>query len=225
MRSTSYRPSAHRALLSALILLLTLAWSSAAFAGAPTDFIKGKTARVSDILSKPDSKKRQKELDRELKKVVDFGELAARSLGPLWPTAAEGASKDEVAAVEKKRARFLDLLQQMLEVNYSKKLEGKRLDRDFKVEYASEKARGDRAIVKTKVLVEGKTKPIEYKLLKRDAEWIAYDIIIDDISLEETYRESYTAIIKKEGWDGLIKRMEAKVKEMRAEAKPAAKKK
>lgn len=219
MRPTSHRPS----LLAALLVLLSLGFSSVAFAGAPTDFIKGKTTRVSEILGKPDSKKRQKELDAELKKVVDFGELAARSLGPLWPTAAEGASKDEVAAVAKKRARFLELLQQMLEANYAKKLEGKRLDRDFKVEYTSEKAKGDRALVKTNVLVEGKTKPIEYKLLKRDAEWIAYDIIIDDISLEETYRESYTAIIKKEGWDGLIKRMESKVKELRAEAKTAKK--
>ena len=194
-----------RAKLFVLMMgLVMFGWSTTAMAGAPTDFVKKKTEVVSKIMSKPDSRKRAKQLDAELKKVVDFRELANRSLGEHWTKATDAQKK-----------QFLDLLQEMLEANYSKKLSGKKLNKDFKVAYDAEKTRGKQAIVKTRILADGESKPVMYRLIQREKTWIAYDIVIDDISLEETYRESYTKIIKKYGFDGLLNRMKKKAAQLR----------
>lgn len=190
-------------LAGALFSVVALGFALPAFAGPPTDFVKGKTARVTKILSKPESKRRAKKLDKVLQATVDFRELAARSLKGYW----EERTPEE-------QQEFLDLLQRMLEANYAKKLSGKKIGKDYKIEYLEEKTRGELAIVKTRVSAGEEVKPVDYKLIKRGDEWICFDIVIDDISLEETYRESYTEIIKAEGWDSLIKRMKAKIEEL-----------
>ncbi len=190
-------------ILSSGFALLVGLSASTALAGPPTDFVKGKTKDVTSILAKKESKARAKKLDKILQQSVDFRELAARSLKGHWEKQTPEAQQE-----------FLDLLQRMLEANYSSKLSGKQLGADYSIEYLDEKTRGDLAIVKTKVMVKEDTKPIAYKLTKKDSGWIVFDIVIDDISLEETYRESYTAIIEAEGWDSLISRMKEKIKEL-----------
>lgn len=199
--------------ISSLSLAGLIALSSLpAFAGAPTDFVKTQTKEVTGILSKKPTARRAKKLDKILQRTVDFEELAARSLGKHWE-----------ARTEEEKTKFLGLLQQMLEANYASKLSGKKLGKDFKIEYTREKAREKNgetiAIVGTSVTIETKegkeVKPVVYKLIKKGDDWIAFDIVIDDISLVETYEESYVAIIEDEGWDELINKMEAKAKELR----------
>lgn len=198
----------HRVSKSLLNLGCTLALcfsAGTAFAGAPTDFVQGKTKEVTGILAQKESKARAKKLDKILQQSVDFRELAARSLKGHWEKQSPEAQQE-----------FLTLLQRMLEANYSSKLSGKQLGSDYSIDYLDEKTRGELAIVKTSVVVKEDKKPISYKLMKKEDGWIVFDIVIDDISLEETYRESYTAIIEEEGWDSLITRMKAKIKELEA---------
>jgi ABC-type transporter MlaC component len=45
-------------------------------------------------------------------------------------------------------------------------------------------------------------------MLPRDGRWWVYDIVVDDASQLQTYRRSFSKILDKEGWDGLIKRMQ-----------------
>ncbi len=187
-------------LSSTIVLLVGLAFSSSAFAQATT-YVKKKTKEVTQLLSKADSKGRAKKLDKLLRATIDFRELASRSLGEHWK-----------ARSEEEKTEFLNLLQRLLQSNYEEKLSGKKLGKDFKVEYLEEKTRGEKAIVKTKVIVDKESKPIMYKLLKKDKTWSIYDVVIDDISLEETYQEAYTEIIVEEGWKSLISRMKARIK-------------
>ncbi len=195
----------HRLVRLVLTSALMLGVSSTALAGPPTDFVKGQTKDVTKILSQKESKARAKKLDKILQKSVDFRELAARSLKGHWEKQTPEAQEE-----------FLTLLQRMLEANYTSKLSGKTLGKDYSVEYLDEKTRGDLAIVKTRVVLKEDNKPVSYKLTKKGDGWIVFDIVIDDISLEETYRESYTAIIEDEGWDSLITRMKAKIEELEA---------
>lgn len=176
-----------------------LAVATPAWAGAPTDFVKKNAQDVTKLLRQKESKKRQKEFSTKLNEVVDFRELAARALGEHWKK-----------RTPEEQQQFLDLLQQLLEANYRKKLEGKTMGEDYQIEYLDEKTRDNLAIVKTKVTWKDGAKPASYKLIKKDDGWVVYDIIIDDISLVETYRDAYTEIIEKEGWDSLIKRMKDK---------------
>lgn len=188
----------------ALMVMLALCWTSAtAWAIEPTEFVKEKTVKVSKILNQRETKKRAKKLESELKKTVDFAELAAQSLGEHWTTRTDAEKRE-----------FLDLLQQMLQANYQSKLEGKKVDKDYKVEYVEEKTRGEKAIVKTVVKVDGDATPVDYKLVKRGDTWIAFDVVIDDIGLVESYREEYTEIIEAEGWPALIDKMKARIKDI-----------
>ncbi len=174
-----------------------------AFAGEPTDFVQKKTGKVTKLLQRKDNKRRAEKLDEILQATVDFEELAARSLGEYWKERSEEEQQE-----------FLSLLQQMLRANYSKKLSGKKLGKDYEISYKDEKTRDTLAIVKTVVQTKEETKPVSYKLIKREEGWIVFDIVIDDISLEETYRESYTEIIRTDGWDALIQAMRDKIKEL-----------
>ena len=82
------------------------------------------------------------------------------------------------------------------------------------------------ALVKVDVVLKDGKKPLVYKLLQRGGSWVVFDIVIDDISLEETYSEDYTAIIVDEGWPALIQKMKDRVKELEAPpAKKSSKKK
>lgn len=206
-----HAPKFLTALFAALLIALA---GTTAWAGPPTDYVKKKTGTVTDTLEKPDSKKRQKNLHKILEETIDFRELASRALGEHWE-----------ARTPEEQQQFLDLLQELLQANYEGKLEGSSLGEDYEIKYLEEKTRGDKAIVKTMVVTKEEEKPVDYKLVEKEAGWTIFDVVIDDISLEETYRESYTEIIEKEGWDSLIKRMKDKAKELRQLAKKERKEK
>lgn len=189
-------------LLISIGLLLSL--STAALAGEPTDFIKKNAEDVSDLLKRKDTKERSEKFSKKLHSLVDFRELADRALGEHWD-----------ARNEEEQEQFLSLLQELLEANYKKKLEGQELGKDYELKYLEEKTRDNKAIVATKVVWSNGEESVEYKMLERDSGWIIYDIVIDDISLVETYRESYVEIIEKEGWDELISKMKTKAEQVR----------
>ncbi len=190
--------------LAASLLLISVE----AFAGAPTDSVKSTTEAVTKLLSGKATKKRSDDLRKLIDSAIDFRELAARSLGKHWE-----------ARTEAEKQEFLDLLQDLIRSNYETQLEGRVLGKDYKIEYVDEKTRDTRAIVKTMLEVRGEKKPIDYKLNQKEGAWSVFDVVIDDISLEETYRDSYVEIIEEEGWSSLIQRMKDKVTEVNAKAK------
>lgn len=202
-----------RILTSFLALLLTAAFAAPAWASAPTDYVKKRTENVTKILSQKDSKKRQTSLKKVLEETIDFRELASRALGDHW-----------AKRTPEEQQEFLDLLQELLQANYEGKLSGKSLGKDYQIKYEDERVRDDRAIVKTIVVAKEESKPVDYKLFKKGEEWSIYDVVIDDISLEETYRDSYVEIIEKEGWPSLIQRMKDKAAEIRTSEDTTTKK-
>ena len=61
--------------------------------------------------------------------------------------------------------------------------------------------------------------PVNYSVYQKDGSWLVYDVIIEGVSLISNYRSSYQEIVKKDGFDGLLARMEEKIRELRS--KPA----
>jgi phospholipid transport system substrate-binding protein len=80
-----------------------------------------------------------------------------------------------------------------------------------------------RTIVRTQVqLASGKNLSVDYAFRKTSSgEWKAYDVIIEGISYITNYRNQVDAEIRKEGIDGLIKRLQtqgaAAINEMKKE--------
>jgi phospholipid transport system substrate-binding protein len=206
---TNFRSALGAVVLSSAILLAS---ASPALAGPATDFIKETSVEVSELLQQKDSKARQDKFSAKLNATVDFRELASRALGEHWTK--QSAEEQQ---------KFLDLLQRLLEANYREKLTGQTLGEDYEIEYVDERTRKNLAIVETRIKWDEHVKPVGYKLLKKADGWVIYDIVIDDISLVETYRDAYTEIIEKEGWDSLISRMEEKAAQLQAAKSPEKK--
>jgi phospholipid transport system substrate-binding protein len=71
--------------------------------------------------------------------------------------------------------------------------------------------RSGTVLVPTEVSEAG-AKPIriDYSLHNRSGSWKVYDVKIDNVSLVKNYRGSFNSQIRKEGIDGLIKRLDEK---------------
>ena len=76
--------------------------------------------------------------------------------------------------------------------------------------------------VPTEVVIKGEATHIDYVMRKEAGEWRIVDIVVDDVSTVDNYRSSFGRIIKKEGMDGLINRLnKGTVKQAGKETKPA----
>ncbi|RAL25286.1 hypothetical protein DL240_03485 [Lujinxingia litoralis] len=186
--------------ISAVGLMALSAW-----AAAPTEVVKERTEAIANVLEKPDSKARNAELTRELNQTIDFAYLAGLAFGEHW----EARSDEE-------KQEFLDLLQRMLQANYQDRLSGRTLNEDYTITYGNERTRNDRAFVRGEVTRKGESFPVVYRLYRDGETWRIYDLVIDDISLEETYREGYVPIIEDEGWGELIRLMRERIEQMEA---------
>jgi phospholipid transport system substrate-binding protein len=191
-----------------LLAVLLISVTALASGPSPTEFVRTQATATARILEQPDTPKRAESLNTLVHQTVDFRELASRSLGAHWT----GRTPEE-------QQEFLDLLQELLQVNYTNRLAGRRLDQDYTIEYGRERIRNERAIVDATVKVKKETHPVSFRLQRRGESWIAYDIVIDDISLEETYRDGYVPIIEEDGWPALIKLMRERLAELKANKK------
>ncbi|MCC7343688.1 MAG: ABC transporter substrate-binding protein [Deltaproteobacteria bacterium] len=83
--------------------------------------------------------------------------------------------------------------------------------------YLQEKTR---ARTRTKVVVpkENVKVDIEYKMKKDPGGWKIFDVVVDDASLVENYRYQFDAIISKNGYGELVRRMQNKLKELKTKA-------
>jgi phospholipid transport system substrate-binding protein len=188
-----------------LTLLISLLLCMPALAGAPSDFVKKKSERLFDVVNQPIGPARTKALKAEVRTLVSYEELAKRSLGKHWAERSDAEKKE-----------FVDILERLVEFNYADRFKSRSSSKSYKVAYTDEKVREGtgQAIVKTTVTYGDEVFTLDYKLIIKDGNSTIYDAVFDDISLEETYRESYVPIIEKEGWGSLIKRMKDKLAEL-----------
>ena len=52
---------------------------------------------------------------------------------------------------------------------------------------------------------------IDYSMSPAGDEWKVFDIFTDEVSLVKNYKRQFRRVIREEGWDGLIGRMEKKL--------------
>lgn len=189
-----------------IFMIFALFLGGSALAAEPEQVVKERTAKVVEVLKKPATAARTKELEEAMNESLDFEELASRFLGEHW----------EVRTPEE-RVEFLGLLQRLLRSNYEDRLGERQLKEDFEIEYSPARIRRGRAFVRAQVRVRDRSEEVVYRLYQREDEsWRIYDIVIDDISLEETYRDGYVPIIEEDGWEEFISLMKERVEEMEA---------
>ena len=186
-------------LILSLLLFPATALTQAAPSPDPEALLQAKTAEVKALMGKPADDARKKQLRTMVAELVDYTELAKRSLKKVW---------DE--RTEPEREEFTGLLRALIEKSYLEQIENQP---DFQVAWEGKRllADGQRAVVRT-VASSGETAvEIEYRLQRREAGWLAVDIAVDGVSMVRNYRRSFRRVIKKDGWQGLLDKMRRKL--------------
>ena len=102
----------------------------------------------------------------------------------------------------------MEFFSRYLEDTYRNKIEAYG---DQSIVYVSEQIRKDRAMVDTEIIAQGKRIPVTYRLKNNDGDWYAYDVVIEGMSLVSNYRDTFNAIIKSEGMEGLLSDLEVRI--------------
>jgi phospholipid transport system substrate-binding protein len=177
-------------------LVLSLLLVASAQAETATEALKARDAEIRAALppkgTEPSPATRQK-LESIVTKAVDLDAMAKSALGKTWTETPPAKQKKFLEAF---KSRF-------------RKATGEQLDqyRSTEVKYFPEKNEDDDTIVPTEVLVKGEPTHVDYRMRQTGGTWRIVDIVVDDVSTVENYRSSFNRIIKKEGMDGLIARL------------------
>jgi phospholipid transport system substrate-binding protein len=191
-----------RSMILGLISLLVLG-ASGAWAGAPTEVVRGVIERGLDILKNPAYSKSQKH--QMVKNIVDphfdYREMAKLSLGATWRSLS-GGQQDE----------FVRLFAELLEASYADKID--KYAQRVKIDYTGEIPEGDRVEVRTVVVRPNDRFPLNYRLIQEAGTWKVYDVVIEGVSLVSNYRSQFSRIIHQSSYAELVRRLKTKVSEL-----------
>ena len=210
----------HRArpIIIAVLVLACATWSvPGAWAGAPTDQLRGGIDRVFKILRDPEMAGDRNALQRQAAvlaaagTIFDFGEMAKRSLGQHW-----------AARTPAERTQFTALFTDLIQHSYINKVDQ---HSGAKMTFTGETVDGDLASVRTAIpLNNGKEMPLEYRMHNTDARWQVYDLSIDGISLLSNYRAQFNKIIRIDSYETLVTKLQSHQAEFSApSASPSGK--
>ena len=183
------------------LLSLLLATASAAQEIKPGLIVQGTVSQVLELLdnetiSKADRKERIYKIVGEQ---INFPGMSRRILAINWKK-----------ATDEQKQRFESLFRLELLNTYWERINNYN---DEKVEYVTGMIEGNRfATVDTVIISDEIQIPITYRMELVDEKWMAYDFLIESLSLVTRYRTEYRNIIKTHGLDGLLMKMENKLK-------------
>lgn len=171
-----------------------------------TDFVRSKSDEIVRVINtSKDKDVRLTKLRTSLQNTLDYELLAQRTLAMHWGNLSAKQQTDFTAA-----------LKDLLETSYVSKLGDRTVDPgSYSVQFLDERERRGRYTVETVVKAEKSTYNVDLRLQKSDGTWKIYDVITDDVSLEESYAESFDEIIRTKGFDELMKRLQNKTKELK----------
>jgi len=129
-------------------------------------------------------------------------EMTRRTLGVHWK---------KLNSEQKKE--ITHLFSELLRRSYLGRLE---LFEGQEIFYDREEVDGNFAKIDSHFFFQEEKIPLGYSLLLKDGQWMVYDMVIDGVSLIANYRRQFSKIIHKEGYQGLARRLRAKLKEERA---------
>lgn len=180
----------------ALLLVWALPVSAA---DTPTDTVKLAIEQVIAGLQGHNLEReaRWASIGRIINDRFDFRSMSQSVLATNW----------QEATTEEKR-QFVEYFSQYLEDTYRTQIESYS---DQRVEYLAEQVRNDRATVDTAVVTSNKRIPITYRLKLTKGKWVAYDVVIEGVSLVNNYRSTFSAIVKAGGMDGLLTDLEGRI--------------
>ena len=187
----------------------TLAWAaltlwlwihpSLGVAASPAEEVRASIDRVLATLKDPRLQKNPEKRRQQIKEIIrerfDFGEMARRSLGPEWQR-----------RTPEERKEFVKLFIDLLERAYISAIEDVEAVRDLR-----EKVDGNYAEVRTRVVdKKGVEFSVDYRLHNINGKWKVYDVLVENVSLVNNYRDQFNRILTRYSYAELIRRMKSK---------------
>jgi phospholipid transport system substrate-binding protein len=145
---------------------------------------------------------RQKALKLAEEKVlphIDFEEAARLAVGRAW-----------AQATPEQRKKLVEEFRRMLVRTYSNAISAYEGQTMQVLPVRMKPGDTEVTVHNRYIRAGGKPLPVDYQMHKTDQGWKVYDITVEGVSLVLTYRSEFDAIVKQEGIDGLIKRLEEK---------------
>jgi phospholipid transport system substrate-binding protein len=193
----------HALVLSTLILPLALVSAHRAWAGPPTDQLRGGVDRVLEVLRDPQlsgdaqSDRRRIAVGKVAGEIFDFGDMAKRALGQHW---AERTPAE--------RAEFVRLFTDLIQRAYVGKVDQHAAA--TKMTFRGETVDADYAVVRTTIpLGNGSTMPLDYRMHSTRDHWQVYDLNIDGISLVANYRAQFNRFIRTSSYPALVTKLKS----------------
>jgi phospholipid transport system substrate-binding protein len=141
---------------------------------------------------------RRQKLRELINPKFNFAEMSKRSLGANW---------NDLSASD--QSEFTKVFSELLARTYLSKIE---TVKPGMVKVESEQIEPPRAVVKTVVISNGDSFPIDYKMMAgTTGSWQVYDVVIENIGLVANYRNEFSGIIRKDKFSGLMERLHKKV--------------
>ena len=196
-------------------MALVLAIADAAWSQSPTEDMQAYTERVLQLIQ--DATLREMDtleaLQAAVRKVAIqiFGapDAAKAVLGRHWETLTP-AERDD----------FVQLFAELLEATYIARMDG---TGGVRVRYVGELVEGDLADVRARVFTrKGQEVKVDTRLVRRDGRWLVYDFLIEHISVVGNYRAQFDRIIRRSGYEELVRVVRAKRDELLKSKRAAA---
>ncbi|SEP14338.1 MlaC/ttg2D family ABC transporter substrate-binding protein [Aquisalimonas asiatica] len=205
----------HRTLLKPLVLLLIVLWPVAGVTKSPEAVIEETFRESLNTLLEnheaiaEDPSIGESLIDEVLSPRVHFELMSRLILGRHWRDADDEQRERFIAAFQENVIRTYS---RMLADNIDEALdmvEGRRADDILRIDRVSDPDQHGRVTVRTTLRFDGTSVPVQYRMIETESRgWLAYDVVIENISFVTNYRQEYGSAIRRDGVEGLITRLE-----------------
>jgi len=204
--------------LSAVAALIFVApGARAATTGPGTAAVKAANDSIRVALKKMVATKGTKEWPKAraqarqaVGQLLDFDALAKSTLGDHWK---------QITPAQ--QTRYVNAVRSAMEANYLTRMQGKVAVDDVKVDYLGEEPRGVGALVHTHFMYGTDGAKLDFVMQGAGKKEHAVDVITEDVSLAETYREQISTLWPKKGIDGVTAAFEKKATRLEADLEAA----
>jgi len=166
--------------------------------------VKGLLDKVMAIQNNPslDKSARTQAIRQIIKQSFDFNLMAQNSLGSTYGSLGTG-----------QRQEFVSTFTYLFQDSYT------RMVLEFlkkeTIKYDRERREGKGARVDTQMVRTNETIPVDYLMRPQGQGWLLYDVIVDGVSILDTYQRQFSQVIRTNSFQFLLNRMKTQVQALR----------
>ena len=191
---------------SVIMSMTVNAWATA---DSPIETIRMTIQQARAVLEDPNYQGQDHKQQRlaKVKEIVlpqfDSQEVAKRTLSTHWN-----------GLTDQQQQEFVQLFIALVEKTYSHNLD--RYNNGVQFFFDHERIEDQFSEVDTRVLdpVQNRTFSIGYRLHNVNGKWLVYDVVIENVSMVQNYRNQFNRILTKSSYEELIKALQNKIHEL-----------